>query len=209
MKHNKLFDFLRNKTDWKVITTLTHKVEYDIIRKGNILYLYFQASNGKRDWKDNLNFFPTFGNGYKNCLNHIIVHSGFKKEYHSCNDIIMNEIRDNITNHQTDSIVISGWSSAAALSTLAAEDLFFRTGFKPDVIIFGSPKVCFDEQTANYIKSCCKSFVSYCDNNDITTKLPFIGSHINKVNVGEDFSWSKIFHPFIYHYSYGKIKLTN
>ena len=202
MKDSELFTYLKKKKDWKIISTKRHELNYFIEKKRNTLYLYFEDSNGTKDWKDNLNFFPVFAKGYKKYKSHLIVHIGFKKEYHSGNDQIMKELIDKIKKDDIKEVIISGWSNGAAMSTLAAEDLFFRTGIKPTVITFGCPKVCFDKKSAKYIKSCCKDFKEYCNNNDIVTKVPPIGRHINKIKVGDKFNLKKLFHPFEYHTNY-------
>lgn len=205
MKDSEIFLYIKSKKDWNIIKTKKHELNYKIERNGNTLTLYFEDSNGKKDWKDNLFFLPVFVKAYKKCLNHLIVHVGFKNEYHSGNDQIMKELIDEYHNHQTDKVIIAGWSNGAAMSMLAAEDFFFRTGIKPTVVNFGCPMVCFDKLSAQYIKDCCEEVREYCNNNDVVTKVPLFFEHVNKIAVGDEYKFKKLFDPWNYHQAYGEV----
>jgi len=210
MKDSELFYYLKHKKDWKKIENLSHEVNYFISASDKTVSLYFQESDGVKDWKDNLNFLPTAlsfspSKLYKTSKNPLIVHRGFKKEYRSANDQIMEELISKIKEIEATNVIIGGWSNGAAMAVLACEDLFFRTGIKPTLISFGCPKVCFNKKTAKYIKSCCSETREYCNNNDIVTKVPFIGRHLNAIKVGDKFNLKKIFNPWKYHTTYDTV----
>ena len=72
----KLYELFKNCVEGKYIHT-ENGGDYFSKRLGNTLYIYFQCSNGKEDWKNNLDFpakpynkigklyievFPVFGN---------------------------------------------------------------------------------------------------------------------------------------------------
>lgn len=200
MKDSELFTYIKNKKDWRKIKTKKHELNYVIEMHSNKICLLFQESDGKKDWKDNLNFFPIYTKVYKEQESPLKVHRGFVKEYKSGNDTIMSEIFEWISRFPNKNILIAGWSNGAAMTTLACEDLFFRYGRKSEVVTFGSPKVCFDKKSASYIYSCCSSFREYCHENDIVTKLPPIGEHVNKISLGK--TTFGIVNPWKYHTKY-------
>lgn len=202
MKDSELFTYIKNKKDWETIKTKKHELNYSIMIFSDGIYLLFQESDGKKDWKDNLNFFPIYTKVYKEQESPLKCHRGFVKEYKSGNDTIMSELYEASEMYPNSKIVIAGWSNGAAMATLACEDFFFRTGIKCEVVTFGSPKVCFDKKSASYIYSCCSSFREYCHQSDIVTKLPPFGEHINEYKLGK--LSLGIFNPWKYHTEYDK-----
>lgn len=75
------------------------------------------------------------------------VAKGWADAYKSANDLIMEKL---ISVLKPDyNVEICGWSYGGAVALLAAEDFYFRTKIKPDVITFGAPKPLFGNKTKN------------------------------------------------------------
>lgn len=187
------------------------------------IYLRFQESGSKNDWKNNLNFFVgnakiffTFAKSpYKEQVLPFKVHRGILKAYKSANDDIMNRIF-NILNEKPDyNLTITGWSHGAGLALFAAEDFNFRsrtdkkdpnTGKKADVYTFGGPAVIFGDDSVEYFKKCINKIYEFCNNKDIVTYLPpkFFGyRHVNRVNIASFIVESKkMLNPQKYHTTY-------
>ena len=203
-KDSEMFSFIKNNKDWTVIKNKGHELNYLVQIEDNIVYLFFQESDGKKDWKDNLDFIPIPCKVYRNQESHMICHRGFVKEYKSGNDQIMAEVIAACELLNNPKVVISGWSNGAAMATLAAEDFFYRYGIRPTVVTFGNPKVCFDPSTALHILLCCETFREYCNRNDIVTKVPPIGWHVNRFPLDKKHLFG-IFDPWKYHCNYDEV----
>lgn len=168
-----------------------------------VIYLFFQPTRTKRDWENNFNFPVKVYKNQKSCIK---ASRGWGDAWKSCNDEIMEVTIKAVDQNPDYDFIISGWSLGGAMSVLAAEDFYYRTGKNPTLITFGSPKPCFGLKTAKYIKKCCNGKVlQYADRNDIVTYLPpFPGfSHVKRVTIGEKFSIKKLLDPTIYHCIYG------
>lgn len=184
MNAKELYLYLKNKRDY--ITAgidVQYKVEvHDDEKK---VYLCFEESASKQDWKINFDF-PI--KVYKQQKNKFLVHRGYVKAYKSCNDQIMNEFISKIkeTGYMP---FICGWSYGGAMSVLASEDFYFRTGLKPEVTTFGAPKILYFNFTRKYFKSCCNIVNQYAIRNDFVPRyIPFFFvHHLNRIPLGERF----------------------
>lgn len=207
MTDAELFTLIKDKKDWKKIKTKKHELNYFIMLDGTDLYLLFQESDGKKDWKDNLNFIPFPCKVYKNQENKLLCHRGFMKEYKSGNDEIMAELIVAIHQHTPKRVIVSGWSNGGAMALLATEDIHYRTGIKPILITFGSPKVAYNKETVKTFENACLSITEWCHVCDIVTDVPFGGKHVRRVDIGEKKPFGKL-NPWKYHTNYDKY-LTN
>lgn len=203
MKHSEMFTFIKGNKEWTTIKTLWHDLNYCIKIEDDAVYLFFQESNGKKDWKDNLNFIPIPCKVYKKQKGWLFCHRGFVREYKSGNDRIMTEFATAVLQTKKKAI-ISGWSNGAAMAVLAAEDFYFRTKIKPEVISFGAPKVCLDPFSAIHIKHACSSVTEYCNKNDIVTKVPPFFWHVHKRKIDKKKLFG-IFDPWNYHTHYDEV----
>lgn len=186
------YNTVGDKVDYKVVS---NKIEKKV-------YLLFQDSECLRDWINNLNFPVKLYKNQQSCLK---VHRGYGQAWKTCNDIVMNDF---ITEVKKTGFkpVISGWSYGGAMAQLASEDFYFRTGIKPAVITFGSPKIFGNKKSKSYVESITDT-VQYAHKNDIVTKLvPFCWS-VNKINIGEKYNFFKLFNPKVYHRIYGEKEL--
>lgn len=206
MKDSELFEKIKNTKDWVSIRTRRHELNYRMFLDENgdgekEIVLMFQESDGKKDWRDNLNFLPIFVKPYKKQKSVLRVHRGFAKEYKSGNDIVMEALEEAVERENCTNVCVCGWSNGAAMALLAAEDIFFRTGLMARVVTFGSPRLCADEKSVEIIRTAAKSVTEWCHESDIVTKLPPFGKHVKRSSLGS-FSLRKLMNPWKYHAEY-------
>lgn len=97
--------------------------DYAIERDGDIVYLLFQQSNSKEDWKNNFDF-PA--KPYKDMEIPWKCHRGFLKVWKSIEPYIENTVLDQTVKK----FIIIGYSHGAAIATLAHEYVWFH---RPDL----------------------------------------------------------------------------
>lgn len=167
------------------------------------IYLLFQQSNSKRDWLHNFDF-PV--KPYKQQVNKLLYHGGYCKVWKKCNDVIMEDLKNTMTEHPTYTIIVSGWSLGGALAIIAAEEITFRFNRLSWLITFGAPKVCYGHKTKKTILDSCYNIFEYINNNDLVPFMPpFLGyCHVKKIYVGEPFNFIDWFNPQLYHCLYGE-----
>lgn len=146
-------------------TTSGRSADYDIEFSYRTVYIYFQASNGLRDWKNNLDFpariYKT-ENGKK-----FYAHRGFLSVWES----IREEIDGAINDKKIKSAVCVGYSHGAALALLCYEYLV-RT--HPDIKSriygygFGCPRVVWGAKNEAF----WHNFTVIRNIDDIVTHLP-------------------------------------
>ena len=203
MKPNELFELIKNT---QFITT-GDCVDYAVVtfHDEHRIRLIFEESNGKRDWVNNFNF-PI--KPYKNQKNVLWYARGWAKAYKTANDEIMNKLIATYKEYPGYDVEICGWSYGGAMSLIAVEDFYFRTGVKCVVTTFGGPKPLFGFKTRKTVLKCCKEINQYCHRNDIVPfMVPLPGyKMLKKVKVGK---WKLfgIFKPNIYHCCYGDASL--
>lgn len=168
------------------------------------LKVYFLGSNSKVDWKTNFNFPCKVYKRQKSCLK---AHRGFVKAFKSTNDIIIEKMLKLAEEFSIplEELVVTfiGHSFGGAMAVLAAEDFYFRTNKKPNVITFGAPKILGNKKSVEYIKSCCDEIFQFAHWNDIVTHVPPFFYHVKKHRLGK-FNFINLFKPQIYHLIYGK-----
>ena len=165
--------------------TYTH-IENDgsfaVIRNGKTLTLFFEKSNGLKDWWNNFNF-P--GKPYRKMQNLWFCHRGFLKVWKSIEPYIASEITDS----NVKKIDIIGYSHGGAIAQLCYEYVKFN---RPDVEVtgvgFGAPRVLWGF-AKKAVKERFDGFEVIRNGNDLITHLPpaFLGyRHACKVvKVGE------------------------
>lgn len=148
--------------------------------KNNTLYLYFQCSNGKEDWKNNLDFpaKPYSDMGVK-----WYCHRGFLRVWKS----IKPYIKEAVADPSIKSICVVGYSHGAAIATLAHEYCWFN---RPDIrdniegYGFGCPRCYWGFKVKKALKERWKNFYPVRNLNDLVTHVPpviFGFRHVNKV----------------------------
>lgn len=189
----------------------THQGEYAVVwdDERKIIQIHFQETNGREDWIDNLTFpkkqYDTFEwNGKKITL---YVHRGWgdmylaiKHDIHVDFEACREAHKDEVKGYEC-----VGWSLGSGQAMLAAQDLNWRYGIKPDVITFGSVKPFYytSKTTKEYLDSCYNRAMNFCHRSDVITyQPPFVGYNMfNRVDIGP-FGFFKLFDPYNYHTHY-------
>ena len=199
MKPSELFKLIRDTE----FITIGDAVDFvvKVFDDEKIIRLLFEESTSFRDWKNNFNF-PI--KPYKNQKNILWFVRGWAKAYKSANDEIMENLINSYKVYPDYKIEICGWSYGGAISLLAAEEFYYRTKIKPDVITFGAPKALFGKKTKNYVMSCCNKVIQYAHQSDIVPYYMFFPGYtnVNKTKLGK-FNFFNLFKPKIYHRCYG------
>lgn len=113
--------------------------DYAIELDGDTLYLLFEWSDGKEDWRSNFNF-PA--RPYKRMSDVWFCHRGFLKVWKAMRDEIELTV-DTLLDPEIKNIVCVGYSHGGPLSLLATEDMEYLYGDTLNVTGygFGSPRV--------------------------------------------------------------------
>ena len=152
----------------------------NIKKVGSRLEIYFECSDGKRDWITNLRF-PSVP--YKDMDIEYRVHGGFLKNWKCLEDIILNSISDKNINE----IIIVGYSHGGALAMLCHEFCWYH---RPDLrdttrtYGFGAPRVFNGWIVPKKLKCRWKNFKVVRNGLDIITHLPFLlmrFRHVGKI----------------------------
>ena len=152
---------------------------YAIEREGGDLYLLFEHSRGKTDWKNNLDF-PCAP--YKRMDTVWRCHRGFLRVWKSVLPYVEGAIHDK----SVDNIITVGYSHGGAIATLAHEYVWYERSDLREKIQgygFGAPKVFFGSCECE----CAKRWERYRvikNDDDAVTNLPpslFGFSHVGKI----------------------------
>ncbi|MBO5926187.1 MAG: hypothetical protein J6Q38_01330 [Clostridia bacterium] len=165
---------------------------YQVEVNDSKLTVYFEDSNGKTDWKNNLDF-PVKAHKRKNDVTWL-VHRGFLNEWQALEPILSFYL----LNKNIKEITISGYSHGAAIALLCHEYAYY---YRPDLrdklfgYGFGCPRVYWGLKRNEILKR-FKNFTVIRNVNDIVTRLPpiFLGySHVGRVlEIGERGKYSDV-----------------
>lgn len=155
---------------------------YAFERAGNTLYIYFECTNGKKDWENNFDF-PA--KPYRDMQNKWYAHRGFLRVWKE----IEPYLEGKITDPDIKCIVIGGYSHGGAIALLCYEYCKFN---RPDAIItgfgYGAPRVVWGF-LRKPVKKRFEGFTVIRNGNDLVTHLPpvILGyRHIGRVKkIGE------------------------
>ncbi|MBQ8383243.1 MAG: hypothetical protein IJX47_08575 [Clostridia bacterium] len=176
-------------------TTYTHvenSADFALRRIGDTLYLFFAHSDGKVDWKNNLDFPAKAYRREKSSTWY--AHRGFLKVWKTVEDYVAADIMDPGVSR----IVISGYSHGAALAVLCHEYVWQK---RPDLrqslrgYGFGCPRVVFGLLSRD-LRARWEHFTVIRNLNDVVTHLPpvwFGFTHVGKMlEVGERGRYTRI-----------------
>lgn len=202
MEDKDLFLMIKECKNYK---TVGNDVDYCIMVNSSEkrIYLMFEESTSDTDWKVNFTF-PS--KVYKHQSEFYLVHKGYVDSWKSCNDEIIKDFIKTCNIAPTFTPTVIGWSYGGAMAQLAAEDFFFRTGTKPDLTTFGSPKILYGLFTKKHFKNSMNIVKEYKNINDFVTwciPLPFV-HHINKIKCNSKFNLLKIFKTEYNHTHYNE-----
>ena len=166
-------------------------VSWDFFRRGNTLYLYFEPSNGTRDWINNFTFHAV---PYREMQPEWQCHAGFLK----CWKSVKPHVEALISDATLSRVIIVGYSHGGALAVLCHEFVYFH---RPDLqksiygFGFGCPRVlygCLPEEIAER----WRQFYVIRNADDLITHLPprVLGyCHVgNLVTIGESEDYNSI-----------------
>lgn len=175
---NKLQSYMTRCLSAKYLTT-DAKGDYAIQREGDTLYLCFQWSSGREDWKNNFDFpaRPYSDMGIKwRC------HRGFLRVWKSIKPFITDAVHDKSVKR----VVVIGYSHGAAIATLAHEYVWYERADLRDNLEgygFGCPR-CYWGRIKASLKERWNNFHPVRNLDDIVTHLPpkiFGFRHVNDV----------------------------
>lgn len=145
--------------------TVEESGSYYVEKRENALFLYFECSNGKEDWKNNFDF-PV--KPYRDMKDKWYCHRGFLKVWKA----IEPYIAEVILNPEIDVIVSIGYSHGGAIAQLCHEYCKFH---RPDCLVegfgFGSPRVLWGVISEN-VRERFNEFLIIRNGRDIVTHLP-------------------------------------
>lgn len=169
------------------------------------MYVLFEESIGKEDWKHNFQFLPIPVKPYKDMKKVWFAHRGFIKVYKSIRDDLMLLFKETYKNNDIKTIVIAGWSHGGALAQLFLEDLDFNKmtiSSGVSLYTFGSPRPFYSKKKVEHLADRFDC-LNYENGSDIVPKLPPFAYTINTVHIGELFRLLKIGKTIDYHTDYG------
>lgn len=160
---------------------------YALRREINTLYIFFEKSVGKADWRSNFDF-PA--KAYKTWF----AHRGFLAVWKEIEPML----KDYIADRTIKKIIITGYSHGAAVAVLCHEYVWYN---RPDLrdrlegYGFGCPRVFWGIQTAD-IKQRFEKFTVIRNIDDIVTHVPpfLLGyTHVGKMlEIGKKGKYSPI-----------------
>lgn len=156
-----------------------NSADYCIQRENGTVYIMFQWSSGKEDWKNNFDF-PAVP--YKDMKIKWRCHRGFLRVWKTIEPYIEKEDFSN-----DDNIVVVGYSHGAAIATLCHEYIYFNYPEKRKNLIgygFGCPRCYHGFRVKKELKERWETFYPVRNINDIVTHVPpilFGFVHTNKV----------------------------
>lgn len=158
-------------------------------REGKLLYVLFEKSNGRADWKSNLNFLPQKTDE----PNAFCCHRGFLKVWESILPYIEKELSDK----SIEKIIIIGYSHGGAIAALCHEYLYTeRSDIQNNIFSygFGAPRVYYGVKVLDYER--WKNYTVVRNGNDLVTYLPpkflFYRDLGTIIEIGKEFSFSPI-----------------
>lgn len=164
MTLSELFQALLNE---KYIQLEEETASYNCHMHSGTLYIFFEWSNGKTDWYNNLDF-PA--KPYRNMENRWYAHRGFLRVW----KVIEDHLRPYIMDPSVKKIVIGGYSHGAAIALLCHEFCMFNRRDLENRIFgygFGCPRVLHGHLTRQ-VKKRFRHFFVIRNGRDIVTHVP-------------------------------------
>ena len=190
MKHD-LLELFNDVLSVKYKTVPKTGASFCYETRGDILYIFFEHSNGTVDWRNNFDF-PA--KAYREMENKWYVHRGFLRVWKSARDCL----KEQIFNSRFKGIVIVGYSHGAALALLCHEFCVYN---RPDIAEniygygFGCPRVVYG-CLKHRICERFKNFYVVRNCRDIVTHVPpclFGFRHVgNIIHIGKKAKYGPI-----------------
>ena len=167
--------YLTCSTDY---TTTEGGVDYAFQEDGDTLYIFFQGSSQKVDWKNNFDFpkkpYIDMDTPYR-------VHRGFLKCWKEIEDIVISKIKTvNKNEFKYKKIIVSGYSHGGALAQFCHECVWYH---RPDIrencwsYGFEAPRIYGGFRVKKELRERWAHFILIRNHKDIVTHVPprFLG----------------------------------
>ena len=169
----------------------TESGDYAIQVEDGTIYLLFEWSGGREDWRNNFDF-PA--KPYKHTEVTWRVHRGFLRVWKAMRDEVEQKVGTILQEQHIERIVCVGYSHGAAIALLATEDMEYHHGQTISVEGwgFGAPRVLWGP-VPEAIRYRLRHFTPVRNVPDIVTHLPpavFGFHHVNLRKVGEPRKYS-------------------
>lgn len=171
-------------------------VDYAFIenKQCGILYIFFEPSDSKADWRNNFAFARR---PYNDMEIEYKVHGGFLKCWKTIDDLVIEKITEKGANGQYkwNNVVVVGYSHGGALAALCHECVWFH---RPDLRAgnalrgygFEAPRVFGGLWIPAALRERWRTFKVYRNKNDLVTHMPpilFGFRHVGEiVKIGKD-----------------------
>lgn len=186
-----LYPLFQRTLEVDYIQLKEHAASYYTEKIGQTLWLFFEKSNGKEDWENNLDF-PA--KAYRQMKDLWFVHRGFLRVFKAIEPHIVSLVEDKSVRK----IVLSGYSHGAALALLCHEYCVFH---RPDIAEnirgfgFGCPRVVWGG-LSRALEKRFEKFTVIRNAPDLVTHLPpvlFGYRHVGKMmRIGEGSGYGPI-----------------
>lgn len=145
--------------------------DYSIKVEGDTLYILFEGSDEKEDWKNNF-YFPV--KPYKQMNDVWLCHGGFFAVWNAMKDEVERKVTETLKGSpKVKNIVCAGHSHGGALSVLATEDMEYLHGasYYVEGYGFGAPRVLWGI-IPKAVKNRLRRFTTIRNIPDIVTHVP-------------------------------------
>ena len=166
-----LFLICNSGNNYTTVSDGAHEVDYKFIEENNILYIFFEPSDGAIDWRIN---FTYWRKPYKDMEISYRVHGGFLDSWKLVSNVIIEKVKD----ARWKKIVIVGYSHGAALAALCHEAVWYH---RPDLRAkglvgygFDGPRVYAGFKVKKELKERWRTFTMFRNWCDIVTHVPFV-----------------------------------
>ena len=190
-----LFDICNNRrnytTIWRTDGKKNYEVDYKFLEEEDTLYIFFEPSDGRTDWRVNFDFWRK---PYKHMAHSYRVHGGFLVSWKLIEDAIGAKIREVGADggFKWRKVVIVGYSHGGALAALCHEYVWYNRIDLRNIgltgISFDGPRVFAGLWIPDALKWRWAHFYVFRNQDDLVTHLPpvvMFFRHVgNKVKVG-------------------------
>ena len=172
-----LFEICNNRRDYTTVAPGNGKyeVDYKFIEEDDVLYIFFEPSDGNTDWHVNFSYWRK---PYKDMSIKYRVHGGFLESWKLIDDTICKKIKENDANNKWrfKKVVVVGYSHGGALAALCHECVWYnRADLRDGGVIgisFDGPRVYGGLWVPKALKERWAHFHVIRNQNDLITHLP-------------------------------------
>lgn len=213
-----LFDTCNNRRDYVTVKRedgkKKYEVDYKFVEEDDILYIFFEPSDGRTDWKVNFSYWRK---PYADMEISYRVHGGFLESWKLIKDTIRAKVterdyvapmcEDNTYAYKWHRIIIAGYSHGGALAALCHECVWYEREDLRNIkdaivgISFDGPRVFAGLKIPAALKERWAQFYVFRNHSDIVTHLPpviFFFRHVGnkvRIGVGENPGWISAHYP--------------